>query len=370
MHSIWRCLAAAAIALGLLYAYDGRHVDADTFGLAPTDGLSAESWDGQTFSASSVAAIVEVTAQIKANRPAEADSCEPFTILWLGNSQLHYVNQFERGDHIAPYWLRRELDCPASTVPLGFSLPNANIQEHYILSRYVTRRVPIRMMLLELCFDDLREDGLRPDFSALLADTQLDDDEQVASAIVSRARSQQTTDTTEENAGLEGFVQKRVEDRLDSALGDVWPLWSHRQDLRVNVLTDLYNTRNAALGITPTTVRRLIPARYDRNMEALASLLRDAREKGIAVVAYVAPIRQDIPIPYDVAEYEQWKTAVGELVREHNARLINLEELIPADLWGSYVGDAVDFMHFRGPGHQILARALLPAVTAIGEGEP
>ena len=249
-------------------------------------------------------------------------------------------------------------------------MPNANIQEHYILSRYVTRQFPVRMMILELCFDDLREDGLRLEFSALLSDARFVGDEPVAAAIVSRAQSQNNLDTAEENAGLEGFVQKSVEDRLDAALGNVWPLWSHRQDLRVNVLSDLYYTRNAVLGISPTTVRKLIPARYDRNMEALGSLLRDAKENDIAVFTYIAPIRQDIPIPYDSLKYERWKMAVGEIAYEHGARLINLEELIPAELWGSYVNDDVDFMHFRGPGHQILARALLPAVAAARRSEP
>ena len=368
MYPIWRCVAAGAISLSLLLAYDLRHIDAATFGLAPVTGLFGEIWDGQTFTADSVPAIAKIVAQTKANAGVETETCEPFSLLWLGNSQLHYINQFEAGDHIAPYWLRRELECPSVATPFGFSLPNANLQEHYILQRHVTRRVPIRMILLELCFDDLREEGLRPEFSVLLDDDQLTGGEPVATEIVSRAQAQGRLDTSEENAGLDGFVQKGVEDGLDAALSEWWPLWSHRQALRVSVLSDLYFTRNAVLGINPTTVRKLIPARYDRNMQALEALLRDAKANGISVLAYIAPIRQDLPIPYDPVEYERWKAVVGEIATNNGARLINLETLIPADLWGSYHEDDVDFMHFRGPGHQIIARTLLPHVEAVRRG--
>jgi hypothetical protein len=34
-------------------------------------------------------------------------------------------------------------------------------------------------------------------------------------------------------------------------------------------------------------------------------------------------------------------------------------------LWGTYHGDDIDFMHFQGEGHKLLATALLPHVQAM-----
>lgn len=83
----------------------------------------------------------------------------------LALTRVRYINQFQAGDHIAPYWLRSALDCPDVRVPLGVSLPNANLQEHYVLVKYIMRRVDVSVLLLGLVFDDLREDGLRDEFS-------------------------------------------------------------------------------------------------------------------------------------------------------------------------------------------------------------
>jgi hypothetical protein len=55
-------------------------------------------------------------------------------VLWLGNSQLHYINyinQSRAGGYVAPFWLRKASACPAATILLGVSLPNASLQEHY-----------------------------------------------------------------------------------------------------------------------------------------------------------------------------------------------------------------------------------------------
>jgi hypothetical protein len=70
------------------------------------------------------------------------------------------------------------------------------------------------------------------------------------------------------------FAQKSLEDRLDAGLGAIWPLWRDRENLRARALTDLYLLRNEALGIKRTTIRRMIPARYERNMVAFKQFLK------------------------------------------------------------------------------------------------
>jgi hypothetical protein len=145
----------------------------------------------------------------------------------------------------------------------------------------------------------------------------------------------------------------------------VFPLWAARPFLRGQFLDDLYWSRNWILGITPSTVRKPILPRYDRNMQALEAMLADLERHHIPVVGYIAPIRHDLPIPYEVASYDSWKGEVITLAGKYGVTVLNLENLVPNDEWGSYHNDDVDFMHFQGSGHILVADALRPTVFRL-----
>ena len=363
MRPIYGLLTGLAIAAAMLLLYDLRAKD-DLFTANPSNQGRIEQWQGRDVTAFNPPGIRKlITSQ--AQSMASLLDCDRPAILWLGNSQLHFINQYRAGDHLAPYWLRKDLDC---AVPLGLSLPNANLQEMYVLEAVAARRLPVRAILLELCFDDLREDGLRSEFAGFFdaADRQSLMAGIVGRKILGRAEAAwNKANSGDENSGLNGFAQKALEENLNAALGNVWPLWAARSDLRAQVLVDLYFTRNAVLGITPTTVRKMIAPRYARNMSALEQLLKDARRRNIPVIAYIAPIRQDVSLPYDAAEYARWKMEILSMAQQNSARLVNLEALVPAAYWGETSHQDVDFMHFRGEGHKLLANALLPYVRGV-----
>jgi hypothetical protein len=365
-----RIALALALAGAALLVYGGRSIDPDKFGLDPTVILAQEEWKGVPFTAPTINAIIAVAdRQTQAKLTAEPP-CKQTTVLWLGNSQLHSINQFQRGDHVAPFWLRKSVNCPDSFVPLGISLPNASLQEHYVLAEYFWQRFPVRTVILQLCFDDLREDGLREEFADLLTpqDRKRLQSNEVGSDIIARADANwKGRSRTEENSGLEGFVQKNIEDKLSATLGDLFLLWKDRSNLRNLLLTDLYYTRNALLGIKPTSVRKMIPPRYHRNMQAYSAILQEAERLRIGVIAYIAPIRQDYSLPYDRGQYEAWKEQIAAMTTARGALLLNLERIVPNDLWGSYRAEDIDFMHFRGKGHELLAQAILPQVAHLAQ---
>jgi lysophospholipase L1-like esterase len=59
---------------------------------------------------------------------------------------------------------------------------------------------------------------------------------------------------------------------------------------------------------------------------------------------------------------------VADLASKYGAQFLNLETAVPPGLWGMYHKDDVDFMHFQGDGHRLLAQAIAPALRkAIGE---
>ena len=366
-----RIAIALVLAGASLLIYGRRSIDPDQFGLDPTVILAHEEWKGVPFTAATIHAIIAVADGQRQAKLSAEPPCKPTTILWLGNSQLHFINQFQHGEHVAPFWLRNSVNCPDVFVPLGISLPNASLQEHYILAKYFWQRFPIRAVILQLCFDDLREDGLREEFAALLTpqDRKTLQSNEIGSDILARADATWNgRNRSEENSGLEGFVQKNIEDKLNATLGDLFQLWKDRTNLRNLLLTDLYYTRNALLGIKPTSVRKMLSPRYHRNMQAYAAILQEAERLQIRVVAYIAPIRQDHSLPYDRSQYEAWKEQIAAMTTARGAVALNLERLVPDELWGSYHAEDVDFMHFRGKGHELLAQALLPQVAYLERG--
>lgn len=347
-----RFLVAGVVALAAVAVYSRNHLVAEDFALGAENTHTTESWNNVPYTSGNVPGMVAITE--KARGTGEQDY-----VLWLGNSQLHTINQFHDGDRLAPYWLRAQAKDPPSMLPLGFSLPNANLQEHYVSALYVSDNVRLRGIVIGLCFDDLREDGLRGDFGTLLTEPlrrELNHTPVGAELLAAFDRSVHTDQPNNEAA--KPTAQQQTEDFLNTSLGKVWPLWGNRGDLRVSLLTDLYWTRNWLFGIKATTVRKLIPARFNRNMSALEELFQLAQTRAIPVVAYIVPIRQDRSIPYDAAEYAAWKQSVIALGEGYGANVVNLEALVPPTLWGSYHDDDIDFMHFQGSGHRLLGEQI------------
>ena len=367
-RSLFGLLIAVVVAFAGLYSYAhiGKTIQADDFALGDENFHTAESWAGERFTGSSIEEISS-TVERYADSPVASQYPKKY-IAWLGNSQLHTINQYKQGDHLAPYWFRKLEPCHDCIVPLGFSLPNANLQEQFVLSEYISNRIVIRALVLELVFDDLREDGLRSEFSPVLSVNLRNKISHypVGSSILALYDTESGKHSSvQDNHGLNGSVQLSVEESLTNELGEVWPLWKDRQALRSDFLIDLYYLRNWALNIKPTTVRKMIRPRYVRNMQALEAILSECRNNGIPVIMYVAPIRQDYPLPYDSSQYNLWKQSLKKLASDYSATFVNFEKLVPANMWGTYHENDVDFMHFQGAGHKLLAEALLPIVQNI-----
>ncbi|MGH8105907.1 MAG: hypothetical protein ACREO2_06295, partial [Arenimonas sp.] len=289
--------------------------------------------------------------------------------VWLGNSQVHAVNQLKPDETNAPPIVfqalrRRGLDL------LTFSQPNANLQEHAVLFAYLCAKLPVSVLVLPLVFDDVREGGLRHEIAAFL-----DDDATVVALskyssgqrmLVTAKASTEKSDT----AGVRETVQERSEQRLTGLLEEHSKFWQARPELRGQLFQGLYLARNAVLGIKPSTKRRRIPGRYQDNLEALRLILDLAREKSIQVILYIAPIRSDVPLPYVESEYLDFKQTVQVLADDFKAHYQNYESLVPAIYWGqkgsTTIGGGLetDYMHFQAPGHKLLAEALIKTVHA------
>ena len=88
-------------------------------------------------------------------------------VLWLGNSQLHAINQFSKGDKSASFHLHTILR-DRNRYLFTISIPNANLQEHLVLFEHAAQHLPVKTLVLPLVFDDTRETGLRENLQSLV----------------------------------------------------------------------------------------------------------------------------------------------------------------------------------------------------------
>jgi len=296
-------------------------------------------------------------------------------VLWLGNSQLHSINQMKPSDETAAPILHRSI-IDLQKYFMTFSQPNANLQEHYVLFNYLVSKVPVSTLVLPVVFDDMRETGIRKSISDVFKDQHVVNElkkTSIGKKLLSNYDDQDMIGN--DMAALEETVQERVEIFLDTKLGLYWQTWKERPSLRGSFFYGfLYNTRNWLFNINPSSIRKVIPGRYIANTQALHAILKTAQEKSINVLLYIVPIRNDIQIPYDLVQYASFKEEIGIVANKYNNVMFkNLEGLVPAKLWGTKASTTigkeveVDFMHFQAGGHQILADSLLFELQLIWE---
>lgn len=255
--------------------------------------------------------------------------------LWLGNSQVHAINQYQPGEVTAAPELHR-LTPAQGRYFLTLSQPNASLQEHYLLFAYLLGKLPIDTLVLPVVFDDMREEGIRTSLADALKDpeaTRILGLTTLGQSLVANHGEQDAAGN--DMAALADTVQERSERFLNAELARLWPLWAERPALRGEFMLSLYLLRNWVLGIDPSSTRKMIPGRYARNREALAAILDLADERGVQVLVYVVPLRNDVKVPYDPSEYAAFKAEVAAMATRPGVRFANLEDLVPADLWGA-----------------------------------
>ena len=285
-------------------------------------------------------------------------------ILWLGNSQLHGINQLKLGDNTAPGYFYKSLK-NTTTDLLAFSIPNANLQEHYLLFEYLKSILPVREVILGICFDDLRETSVRYDLVEITKESNLIkvlSNTGTGHKILNK-NSQQISES-DDLAALNETVQEYTESRLNNWLNQNIDLWNSRPEIRGQIFNQLYLLRNNAFNIKPSSVRKMIKSRYHDNILALEDIYTTANTSKIKTYSYILPIRNDVALPYDLNEYQNFKETLDSLNNSTDNVLYNLENIVPANFWGTKDATTlggekeIDFMHFQAAGHKILADSL------------
>ena len=291
--------------------------------------------------------------------------------LWLGNSQLHVINNFQEGDETAVPESHRLLR-PLEAYLVALSQPNANLQEHYVIFAHLLNVLPVEILVLPVVFDDMREDGLRMSLAGMLdyqGTHKILGQTAVGNALLANNK-QQDVAGNKSNA-LADTVQERVENYLNNKLSENSLLWKTRPGIRGGLYNFAYRLRNWVFNIKPTTVRRIIPGRYTANLNALKEIVSLAVSKGVSILVYVPPLRNDVKIPYNLSEYLRFKDDVASVLDKRGVYFVDFEDLVPNEFWGTKSTTGIgkdqelDFMHFKSEGHRLLARALYEKIKDI-----
>ena len=292
-------------------------------------------------------------------------------ILWLGNSQLHAINQNKPGNETAAPQIHRFLK-KYNFHTLTLSQANANLQEHYLLFAYLLDRFPIKTLILPIVFDDMREDQIRSNFESILKDQnslKKINKTLTGKNLISRFNDKDLADN--QSNALDDTIQNSYENSIDEKLGKIWPLWTKRDILRGELFGTLYLLRNSILGIKATTTRKMIKGKYIKNRNAYQDILNLALDNKIEVLVYIPPIRSDIKIPYELTEYNNFKKEIKDIAEEYKIYFTSLENLVPSEFWGKKAStnlreeSEVDFMHFQAEGHRLLAEAIFLEISKI-----
>lgn len=294
---------------------------------------------------------------------------EKEVVLVLGNSQTHGINQYESGQKSYNHLLFEKLDPNYDVITQSF--PNANLQELYITYNFWKYTLPVKIIVLPLFMDDTRETGLRTNIFSELASNGfvLNDDFEVNAVLNNELKALELNNFSDDPANsfnaLNNTFQDQSERNLNSILNEKLATWNNRDKLRGNIFTNLYYLRNTVFNISAATKRKIIPDRYESNINAFKAFISSAEKEGIRVLVYIPPIRSDVELPYNEMEYIQFKSDVSHIVDSISGeQVINLEGIVPGKYWGlksatKLFGEKeLDFMHFQAEAHQILFEAL------------
>lgn len=292
-------------------------------------------------------------------------------VMILGNSQSHSINQKKDNEVNFVELLHRGL--PDLDI-LCQSIPNANLQEFYLSLMYWKQKIPVKLLVVPLFMDDFREDGIRDVFFKGLIKNKflISDTGDIVTIINNQLKGYWKNDNDTSSAlnsdfaALRQTYQEKSETSLNNYLNHVSKAWNYRANVRGEFFVWLYKARNTLFGIKANTKRKMIPQRYTNNMEALDKIIQGCLRSNIKIFFYIPPIRNDVELPYDHAEYDHFKKSIAQSV-SHEPDMIflkNFEGIVPGYLWGFKEATnltsekEVDYMHFQYKGHQIMADSI------------
>lgn len=266
-------------------------------------------------------------------------------ILFLGNSQTGAVNNFNEKDKSFVSILNKTIYDSNNQISLkGIWFPNANMSEfekiYYLLEDC---NIKIDLLIIPVFLDDTREEKVRDKIQ------NYDN------------KSCFNSKFTNENK----TIKKGNVEILNNKIKKEITIFKLLEKLNKSFRVDIYKLRNFIFNIKPDSIRNIRKASYNSNLKALKNILDQRKETFEVTIIYIPPLlnfESGKKIPYKLEEYKKFKSDIKTLCNKRNCDFLNLENIIPDELWGLKSSTTlldknkeIDFMHFKAAGHEIMA---------------
>jgi hypothetical protein len=356
------------VALFAVLAHQQADFRPEDAGLGKNTTSMVDSFEGMVISAHSAQSdpLLESYRTLRAQGKRVA--------LWLGASQLHAVNRVQPDDHLAVFHANESAEQRGSDLRyLQVSAPNANLNE--LLATYLQLRVEDLVpdvLVLALTYDDLREPEVRDSVVAALPselNVEVERRGGLENLAIARAKMEEGAHRALNTVdAMEDTPQQRLESALTGFLEKHSVAYAHRGELaswvQITALRLAYSLRSQA------TRQRVppIPAEQESwNMRALDTLLDLAKRDGVEVLVYKAPHRPGMqPFFHDRASYDSFFAQLSQQLARQDVAYVDLETIVPSDVWGETNDGNPDVFHFRGQGHQSLGSHVDATLSALG----
>lgn len=279
-------------------------------------------------------------------------------VLLLGNSQLHSINYYKNGDHLAVYYLNEMAVSFGSNLRfVQLSSPNINFQE--MLIYYLTLRqknclpdwITIGATYRSFQLSSVRESFLSHLNEIDLANQSLDNESFLS--FVTLLPPKQETNKTEDRS-----MQEKLESSLEQLMEDNWEAYRYRGNVRsrIKIIPGIFYQKYFAR----TTFYDGSDAAEKANTSYFIQTMDLAARDSVKVLVYQPPHPDsDDPFQYDRSKYdlcfERIQTVCTQL---QGAYYRSFEDAVPLEFWGLNNRGRLDVFHFKDAGHQMLAEKI------------
>jgi hypothetical protein len=285
-------------------------------------------------------------------------------VFFLGNSQLHAINYFEKGDKLFLDYFNDNVKSKKLNY-IGFCLSSPHLSVKEMLAYYEIIRsddIHPSILFLSLSFRSFQKPQIRQEIMTQLAEINLESD------FLDSSITQNNMVNKNLNLDKEKSMQESFEEYLISKLKRQWPYFSYRENLKKLFESYSLGTIFRILKGKSSNLVKGSKIDFEQNLSALKNIIRLSISDNTHVILYIPPMPQskNISPAYDDKEYQNFKKNIKLLSNQFlNISYFDIEKTIPIDFWGESNTGAIDLFHFKDEGHRILGEELVEMLEKV-----
>ena len=278
--------------------------------------------------------------------------------LLIGNSQLHAINQYKNGDHLAVYYANKTAESRGLNIRyLQLSSPNINLFELLIYyMELLEEGIKPKWVVVGVPYRSYQLSGFRPQFLDNLAKLELEKFGLSPEALEFYTEALQKREIS--SPTVQKYPQDIIEDKMIAFLEDRWEPYQYRGNVRskIQILPGAIYQEYFVDGLLLTGSKYII----EENITYLEELFRLAVKNNTKVLVYSPPdpltnSKQD----YVKGERELFFSNMETRCKKYDhVYFEDFGNVIPDEMFGLNNHGWLDIFHFQDKGHIILGKKI------------